>query len=193
LLSDFSAALVRVSAADIDNEIERWLEQIVLAMNVDRCTVVRVDPADGGIYNTHQWGRPGVLTPNRGRRERETGFPWLLGRILSGKPLVISRLDELPPEANQDRAPARQSGAKSNVAIPLKVGGNVVGAFLVATIFSERTWSDETVRRLILIAGVIANAVERIRSEAEIRRSVGGIAAGFTSSDDGRADRFTGA
>jgi len=46
----------------------------------------------------------------------------------------------------------------------------VVGAFLVATIFSERTWSDETVRRLILIAGVIANAVERIRSEAEIRR-----------------------
>ena len=46
----------------------------------------------------------------------------------------------------------------------------MVGAFLVATIFSERTWSDETVRRLILIAGVIANAVERIRSEAEIRR-----------------------
>jgi C4-dicarboxylate-specific signal transduction histidine kinase len=41
---------------------------------------------------------------------------------------------------------------------------------LVATIFSERTCSDETVRRLTLIAGVIANAVERIRSEAEIRR-----------------------
>ena len=56
LLSDFSAALVRVSVAEIDNEIERWLEQIVLAMNVDRCTVVQVDPADGGIYNTHQWG-----------------------------------------------------------------------------------------------------------------------------------------
>jgi hypothetical protein len=49
LLSDLSAAFVRVPVAEIDLEIERWLEQIVLAMDVDRSTVVQVDPTDGGL------------------------------------------------------------------------------------------------------------------------------------------------
>jgi signal transduction histidine kinase len=170
LLSALSAALIRVSVAEIDNEIARWLEKIVLAMDVDRCTIVQVDPTDGGIYTTHQWGRAGVLTPDRGRRGRERGFPWLVGKILSGEQVVLSRLDQMPPEADQDLRQAHQLGAKSNVTTPVKVGGIVVGALLVATIFSERTWSEKTIQRLNLVAGVIGNALERIRSEAEIRR-----------------------
>lgn len=35
LLSDLSAAFIRVSVEDIDHEIERRLEQIVLALDID--------------------------------------------------------------------------------------------------------------------------------------------------------------
>jgi signal transduction histidine kinase len=171
LLSDFSAALVRVSVADIDSEIERWLERIVLAMDADRGNVLQVEPTDGGIYLTHQWGRAGVVTPDRGRKTDSTKwYPWLLGKVRSGELVVFSRLDELPPEAYKDAAAARQMGAKSNVTIPLKVGGTVVGALMVGTFFSERRWSEKTVQRLKLVAEIIGNALERIRSEAEIRR-----------------------
>lgn len=124
LLSDFSAALVRVSVADIDSEIECWLERIVLAMDADRGNVLQVDPTDGGIYLTHQWGRAGVVAPDRGRKTDSTKwYPWLLGKVRSGELVVFSRLDELPPEAYKDAAAARQMGGKSNVTIPLKVGG----------------------------------------------------------------------
>lgn len=34
LLSNLSAAFVRVSVDEVDNEIERWLERIVLAMGL---------------------------------------------------------------------------------------------------------------------------------------------------------------
>ena len=44
LLSDLSAAFVRVSVDEIDREIEQWLERIVLAMGVDRSTVVKQLP-----------------------------------------------------------------------------------------------------------------------------------------------------
>jgi len=66
LLSDLSAAFVRVSIEEIDCEIEQWLERIVLAMRVDRSTVVQVVPQDGVLYVTHQWARAGVNTPQRG-------------------------------------------------------------------------------------------------------------------------------
>jgi len=171
LLSDLSASLIRASVAEIDSEIERWLERIVLVMDADRGNVLQVDPADGGIYLTHQWGRPSVPTPDRGRKTDSTKwYPWLLGKVRSGELVVFSRLDELPPEAYKDVAAARQMGGKSNVTIPLKVGGTVVGALMVGTFFSERRWSEKTVQRLKLVAEIIGNALERIRSEAEIRR-----------------------
>jgi signal transduction histidine kinase len=171
LLSDLSAALIRVSVAEIDREIERWLQKIVLAMEADRGNVLQLDPADGGIYLTHQWGRPGVLTPDAGRKTDSTKwYPWLLGKVRSGELVVFSSLDELPAEACKDVAAARQMGGKSNVTIPLKVGGTVVGALMVGTFFSERRWSEKAIQRLKLVAEIIGNALERIRSEAEIRR-----------------------
>jgi len=171
LLGDLSAAFVRVSVEDIDDEIERWLQRIVLAMDVDRGNVVQVDPVDGVYYTTHQWGREGVITPDKGRKVNSLQlFPWLTGKIISGEMVVLSRLEGLPPEASVDLTSARSVGTKSNITIPLRVGGVVVGAILFGAIFSERAWSQTEVQRLKLVADIFGNALERKRVEAEIRR-----------------------
>ena len=74
LLSDLSASFIRVPAEEVDGEIERWLQLIVLAMDIDRSTVAQVDPADGLIYTTHQWAREGLPAPERGKRRSTTGL-----------------------------------------------------------------------------------------------------------------------
>jgi signal transduction histidine kinase len=170
LLGDLSAAFIRVSVEEIDREIERSLQRIVLAMDVDRSTVLQVNPADGDLYVTHQWAREGVSAPDKGRKVNNSEFyPWLTGRVLSGQLVVLSRLEDFPPEASKDLAAARRSGTKSNVTIPLRIGGAVVGAVLFGTVFSERTWSREAVQRLKLVAEIFGNAFERKRVEVEIR------------------------
>lgn len=171
LLSDLSAAFVRVSVEDIDREVERWLERIVLAMNVDRSTVVQVDPRDGLLYSTHQWAREGLPAPESGRRVNDTGsFPWLTARVLAGEIAVIARLGDLPPEAAKDRDSFRRDGNKSNVTIPLRIAGVVVGALLFGTLLSERAWTQKEVQRLKLVADIFGNAFERKRVEGEVRR-----------------------
>jgi len=171
LLADLSAAFVRTSVEDIDREIENWLQRIVLALDVDRSTVVQVDRADGVIYSTHQWAREGVIAPDRGTRTNLAEFyPWLTGKVFSGEVVVISRFEDLPLEASRDVAAARRAGTKSNVTIPLRIGGVVVGAVLFGAIIRERAWSPETVQRLKLVAEIFGNALERKRVEAEIRR-----------------------
>jgi signal transduction histidine kinase len=171
LLGDLSAAFIRVSVEEIDGEIERWLRLIVLAMNVDRGTVVQVDQSDGLIYSTHQWAREGVSAPDRGLRTNVGEvYPWLTAKVFSGEVVVISHLEEAPPEASKDVAASRRAGTKSNVTIPLRIGGVVVGAVLFGAIIRERVWSPETVQRLKLVAEVFGNALERKRFEAEIRR-----------------------
>ena len=171
LLGDLSATFIRVSVEEIDREIERWLQQIVLALNVDRSTVLQIDPSDGALYTTHQWAREGVSAPDRGLRTNLAEFyPWLAGKVISGEVVVLSRFEDLPQEAARDAAAARRGGTKSNVTIPLRIGGVVVGAVLFGAIIRQRAWSPETVQRLKLVAEIFGNALERKRVEAEIRR-----------------------
>jgi len=170
LLGDLSAAFIRVSVEEVDAEIERCLQRIVLAMNIDRSTVVQVDPADGLIYTTHQWAREGLDAPERGRRAQDTGsYPWLAAQVLSGEIVVIPRLADMPPEASKDRDSFRRDGNKSNVTIPLRIAEVVVGAVLFGTLLSERAWSQKEVQRLKLVAEIFGNALERKRVEAKIR------------------------
>jgi signal transduction histidine kinase len=171
LLADLSAAFIRVSGEEVDAEIERWLQLIVLAMNIDRSTVVQVDPADGLIYTTHQWAREGLPAPERGRREVHDGsYAWLASKVLSGEVVVIPRLEDMPPEASKDRDSFRLDGNKSNVTIPLRIAGVVVGAVLFGTLLSEKAWAQKDVQRLKLVAEIFGNALERKRVEAEIHR-----------------------
>ena len=170
LLADLSAAFIRVSAEEVDAEIERWLQLIVLAMNIDRSTVVQVDSADRAFYTTHQWARPGVIAVERGRAQDATSFPWLTRKAFSGEVVVLSRLEDLPPEASKDLADFRLMGNKSNVTIPLRIAGVVVGAVMFGTLLLERAWSQKEVQRLKLVAETFGNALERKRVEAEIRR-----------------------
>ena len=171
LLSDLSAIFVRVSVQDIDTEIERCLGRIVLAMGVDRSTILQIDLADGGLYATHQWAREGLDTPDRGVRTNATeAIPWISGRIRAGQLVVLPSVEELPPEASKDLAVARHEGVKSHLTIPLRIGGTVVGAALFGAILSEKAWSETDLQRLTLVAEILGNALERKRVEAEIRR-----------------------
>jgi signal transduction histidine kinase len=170
LLSDLSATFVRVSVQDIDAEIERCLRRIVLAMGVDRSTILQIDPADGGLYVTHQWAREGIDTPDRGvRTNAAEAIPFLTGRIRAGQLVVLSSVEELP-QGSKDLAVARLQGLKSHLTIPLRIGGAVVGAALFGAILSEKAWSQIEVQRLKLVAEILGNALERKRVEAEIRR-----------------------
>jgi signal transduction histidine kinase len=172
LLGDLSSWFVRISIEEIDAEVEQWLEKIALAMGADRSSVFQMDLEGGGVYVTHQWSRPGVITPDiRGPKANVTKlYPWVMAKVLSGELFTFSSLDEFPLEAYRDLASARHVSLKSNVLIPVRIGGAVVGALSVGTVFSERVWSPIDVQRVKLVAEIFGNAFERKRAEAEIHR-----------------------
>ncbi|MGA7869826.1 MAG: ATP-binding protein [Candidatus Binatus sp.] len=170
LLGDLSATFIRIPVEEIDDEIERWLRLIVLAMQVDRGIVTQLDPADGALYITHQAARNGGTTPFLGTRVNSTqSFPWLANKVLSGEIVLFSRVEELPPEAPKDLATARLHGIKAHVSIPLKINGAVIGS-VSFTSWVERAWIQKDVQRLKLVAEIVGNALERKRAFAKHRR-----------------------
>ncbi len=91
----------------------------------------------------------------------------------AGAPIVFSRLDELPPEASLDKGSFRRLEMRSHVALPVVVAGELVAVLGFATLREERTWSDELVGRLRLVAEIFAGALARKRAHDDVEQALG--------------------
>ena len=106
-------------------------------------------------------------------------FPWVVRQMLSGDTVAVSSLEELPAEAAVDRESARLSGIRSNLTLPLAVGGEPpVGALAFNTLRAQRAWPDVLVNRLQLVAQVFTNALARRRHEQSLQESEARLSAG---------------
>jgi signal transduction histidine kinase len=162
-----AGAFVRVTTDKIDEEINRWLERIVLALALDRSTIAEFRASDGWAVFTHGWARePGQII---GRSlDANTLLPWVKARMLAGDTVVMPSVDSLPDEAAVDRASMRRYGPKSNVMIPIKVGGVIVAAVGFGALYHERSWPPRIVRRLQAVAEIFGYALERKRVILEV-------------------------
>jgi len=159
LLSHLSARFGNGAAGELDREIDNALRGIVDFVGVDRATVMEF-PEGGG--RGRSWAIEDPMDPER--------WPWLIARVRSGDEVRISRVEELPAEAAVDRRSAVTLGLVSLVAVPLKAGGGVVGALVLATTSAARAWPDAFMEQLRLLGEVIANALAAAKAERESGR-----------------------
>ena len=86
--------------------------------------------------------------------------------------MAISSLEDMPAEAAHDREVCRQLGIKSNLSLPLAVGGEPpVGILGLNTTRAERDWPEALVKRLQLVAQIIASALARKRADQVLRET----------------------
>ena len=139
LAVELAGAFVRVTTDKIDEEINRWLERIVLALGLDRSTIAEINPADGWAAFSHGWAREPEQIIGKSL-DANTLMPWVKRKMLAGETVVMPSVDALPEEAAVDRESMRRYGPKSNVMIPIRVGGVVVAAVGFGALYRERSW-----------------------------------------------------
>jgi signal transduction histidine kinase len=162
-----AGAFVRVTTHTIDREINRWLERIVLALGLDRSTIAEINPSDGWAAFSHGWAREPEQIIGRSL-DANALMPWVKGKMLAGETVVMPSVDALPDEAAVDRESMRRYGPKSNVMIPIRVGGIVVAAVGFGALYRERSWPPQIVRRLQTVAEIFGYALERKRGILEV-------------------------
>ena len=167
-IEELSASFVRSTVGEIGGEIDRWIREIVIGLNLDRGALAQLDAKSGKLVVRHSWSRDHIFKLPIGLEFAEPA-PWFNGVMMSGRTLAFSKVSELPPEFfRSDWKKYRRYVAKSNVILPLRVGGEVVGAVGFATMRKERTWSPRLIRRMELVAEIFGNALERRLATEEI-------------------------
>ena len=169
------SAIARVSAHEIDREIERWQGEICRTLDLDRSTM-----AFTGQGVTHRWNREKVPRVKYGTSTMDIST-WATQKVLNGEELIWARINDLPEEAHEYKVWLRKNGPKSQVALPIRFGDSIIGGIMFGKFRAARKWPPLLLQRLRLVAQVLANALERKRVESELLKARGELAAASSS------------
>jgi signal transduction histidine kinase len=162
LVSDLTSRFAASSAVDAERSIQDGLQLVGEGLGVDWATVRMLEDQLDQARLAQAWTRDGVAPRPAVIREDQT--PWIFTRVRDGQVVRITRASDLPGEAATDRQVLQALAIHSMVALPLVVDRVILGFFSVGTVQVERSWPDDLVSRLQLLAGVFASALDRRRA-----------------------------
>lgn len=168
VLAELAAGLLNVPDHGFDEAMTGALGTLVRYLEVDRSTLVQIE-ADGP-HITHTYALPGVVEVPLG--DIASQFPYGLGRIRAGRPFLVERLEDLPPEAATDAETLRSIGNRSVAVFPIMARDRALGAVAFGGIRRAREWPPQTVARMELVAAVLAGALLRSQRDAELQRAL---------------------
>jgi len=98
-------------------------------------------------------------------------LPWAYDRVRRGEAVGIPDVDGLPDTAAADKVALRRSGTRSVVIVPLCAEGSWLGCLSFASSCQTRNWPESLVKRLEVVGGLFASALDRKRLEQALRES----------------------
>ena len=166
LLADLSATFANVPADRVVAEIEGGLGRLNGFLGFDRSTFWEfADNGDRIALCSVAVG--GVEAVARGPSAMR--MDWLFDQVRAGRTVVLRSLpDDLPAEEVDLREYVARIGIRSQLSIPLRVGGRIIGAIGFGAFHDTRPWPEELIARLKVVGEVFVQALARSRADAEL-------------------------
>ena len=191
LISDVSARLAAAPDQAFASTIEAALEETARFLGADRGQLLSVDAPPSEVRVSTPGAPTRVESSDRGVPASSFAerTPWAADLIVTKRqPLVMSALDELPPEAQRDRASFMASGVRSAVWVPVAIGPDLRYLLSVEATHGEVHWPRWLPHRLLRLGEILGHTVERQRVADALRETNARIALATSSADAGPWD-----
>ncbi len=162
-VAEISSRFVRLSDRDYDEAVDSALRRLGELLAADRSYLFRYSTDLATMDNTHEWCAPGIA-PQRERVQNlpVAAMPWLNAQFLDSSALQIPAVEELPPEAAAEKAELSAQGIRSLICLPMRQDhGRLLGFLGFDAVRARRTWPEDQVRMLRVVAEIIAQAITR--------------------------------
>ena len=166
MLADLSARMANVPAERVEAEIQIAQAALQQFLGFDRSTFAEFQD-DSSLVVVSSTAIEGIDATPLG--PLPTRLAWFIAKLHAGETLVIQDpADDLPPEAVGEAEYVRQTGLRSHLSIPLRVGGRVVGAVAFSAFRETRNWPEDLIARIRLVGEVFAHAIARKREHEKL-------------------------
>jgi PAS domain S-box-containing protein len=164
---DVARRMARATTAETAEAVVATLKFATQTYGLERA-YVRLLTADEAHYVTpYEHDRPGVAAL-AARLVPAESIAWAHAQFVRGEAVVLSSLDEIPPDARAFRAALEDAGVQSTVGVPVRDGPRFIG-YVAYTAREGRAWSRVEIDLLRLLGEMIAAIVVRAHTEAGVR------------------------
>jgi transcriptional regulator with GAF, ATPase, and Fis domain len=171
LITNLSARLIKTPGSEIDGQIEQALAQVRDFFQADRCALLGLRKDNKFSWVSHASYAEGI-EPVPEDINLADRFPWSYEQlVLQGKHTRVSRMGELPLEAETERGSWTAMGIRSAMAAPLFVEGRVESLIVINAVHEERSWPEEYIARLRLLGEICVGALQRRNADLTLRES----------------------
>ncbi|MDJ0656162.1 MAG: PAS domain S-box protein [Xanthomonadales bacterium] len=190
MLVERSSRFIAVPAEQAPDELKKTLKAVSDYLGVDRITFFQVRE-DNLIDVIHQWGRHGVNPVPSGQRLA----PLAGAAAREGRVFKVERVEDLPPEASEERRILTLHEVKSWLVAPVNVSGRGLFVMSVASLDHHRDWPDYVVQWLRVFGEMIFNVIARkdaeqvLRASSELEQIIAESSAVFVAAKPGALDR----
>jgi len=172
LLADLSARFANVPGDQVESEIEDALRQLIEFLGLDGSFFAEIT-ADGWATVLCSVAVDGVEPFPRG--PVPAFFDWYVNQAKAGKIIALRSIKDFPSEAAGEAEYFRRSGLRSQLGIPLRVGGRIFAGIGFAVFRATQTWPDHLIIKLKLLGEVLALALARKRAEENLTKALAEI------------------
>ena len=171
LIAGVASRFANAVDEEIDDAIREALADIGTFVGVDRCHIVQLDEDGLGGRMTHEWSSTGELRAERYGELPAAVFPWFLDQMQRGQTVAYSSIDDLPPQAANERRMLERSGIGSAIFIPMLLKKRFLGSIGCSALAREVQWPEETKTLLRITGEIMVSALERRRTYSALSES----------------------
>ncbi|RFF31725.1 bifunctional diguanylate cyclase/phosphodiesterase [Wenzhouxiangella sediminis] len=171
-LVDASKRFIALDAADLDDVITEVLGRVGSYCSVDRSYLFCFRQGRSLMDNTHEWCAPGIKPEieNLQGLPREA-VPRVVEMMERREVMHVPRVADLPPEWDSDRVVFEEEDIQSLVVVPIVVSGELHGFVGFDSVRRERSWGEEEIRLLEVLADLFGAVIQRERTARALRDS----------------------
>ncbi len=173
-VGEVTAQLVTLRADNQDKIIASTLQKLGTMLGVDRGYLFCFSENLAWMSNTHEWCAEGIEPQiERIQNVPTDTMPWWKEKIAQNKPVLIPAVSDLPLEAQQEREEFSSQGIQSLVCLPMiDERGHLIGFMGFDAVRKPRSWLEQEIEMLSLMAHLLAVAMGRSRAEVALRENV---------------------
>ena len=172
LLTEIATEFMSRPSDDYDEVINITLARIGAFFKVDRSSVFVFRNEGNTRDNTHEWCAEGIDSQRqRLQNLKSSESAWWMTQIRTLEPLMISSLDEIPPEAANERAILKEQGIQSVLIVPMLEGDTLQGYVAFDSVRRPRQWDRGMVVLLQMVAHYVLGAIKRKTYTQNVRES----------------------
>jgi transcriptional regulator with GAF, ATPase, and Fis domain len=165
---DIAAKFVNAQPDTVDKIVKESLEELVDYLNVDIGTLRENRIEEQKFIVTHS-------TEKKDTSDVEDitiphpDLPYYSKILTDGQMFIFSHPDEITDEGRHDKEWVIKHDIKSHIAVPVEIGGELIGTLAFTSITKNVYWNMEVLQNLVVISKIFGNALYRKNSDKKLK------------------------